>query len=135
MNIRKADMKKAAVGVLVTSLLASAAPLYAENASVAGSALSPEGVRNSIERATVVGDAGTQAPTPVRRPLSVSVRQQFGSASASAAASGAAAGQVSGGGGGHMGMILTLVGTAASIATAAYYLKIMKKATSQTPSN
>jgi hypothetical protein len=41
----------------------------------------------------------------------------------------------SGGGGHSLATILTLVGTAVSVAGAVYYLKVIKKATSQLPTN
>jgi hypothetical protein len=128
-------MKNMMIGVLVGSLLAATTPLYAESASVTGPALSPDGVRSSIERAMVMVDADAQAPLPARHPLSVSVRGQFASTSAAPAADAAQAGQVSGGGGHTLATILTLVGTAVSVGGAIYYMKIIKKATSQPPSN
>jgi hypothetical protein len=131
-------MKKMMVGVLVSSLLAATAPLYAESAGVTEPALSSESVRSSIERAIVRVDAGAQEPLPAPHPLSVSVRRQYASANASPAAAGGAQAvpAVSGGGGGHsLATILTLVGTAVSVGGAIYYLKVLKKATSQMPSN
>ena len=64
-------------------------------------------------------------------------RRQFASTSAAPAAAGAAqAGPAAGGGGGHtLATILTLVGTAVSVGGAIYYMKVLKKATSQVPSN
>jgi hypothetical protein len=128
-------MKKMMIGVLVSSLLGATTPLCAESASITGSALSPESVQSSIERAVVLVDAGAPAPAP--HPLSVSVRRQFASTSAAPAAAAAAqAGPAAGGGGGHaLATILTLVGTAVSVGGAIYYMKVIKKATSQTPSN
>lgn len=130
-------MKKMMVGVLVSSLLAAAAPLYAESASVTEPALSSESVRSSIERAIVQVDAGAQEPLPAPHPLSVSVRRQYASANASPAAAGGAQAvpAVSGGGGHSLATILTLVGTAVSVGGAIYYMKVIKKATSQVPSN
>jgi hypothetical protein len=130
-------MKKMMVGVLVSSLLAATAPLYAESASVTEPALSSESVRSSIERAIVRVDAGAQEPLPAPRPLSVSVRRQYASANAApAAAGGAQAVPAASGGGGHsLATILTLVGTAVSVGGAIYYMKVLKKATSQVPSN
>ena len=129
-------MKKMMVGVLVGSLLAATAPLYAESASITEPALSSESVRSSIERAVVRVDAGAQEPLPAPHPLSVSVRRQYASANASpAAAGGAQVPAVSGGGGHSLATILTLVGTAVSIGGAVYYMKVLKKATSQVPSN
>jgi hypothetical protein len=130
-------MKKMMVGVLVSSLLAATAPLYAESASVTDPALSSESVRSSIERAIVRVDAGAQEPLPAPRPLSVSVRRQYASANAApAAAGGAQAVPAASGGGGHsLATILTLVGTAVSVGGAIYYMKVIKKATSQVPSN
>jgi hypothetical protein len=129
-------MKKMMVGVLVSSLLAATAPLYAESASVTDPALSSESVRSSIERAIVRVDAGVQEPLPAPHPLSVSVRRQYASANASpAAAGGAQVPAVSGGGGHSLATILTLVGTAVSVGGAIYYMKVIKKATSGVPSN
>jgi hypothetical protein len=129
-------MKKMMVGVLVSSLLAATAPLYAESASVTEQALSSESVRSSIERAIVRVDAGVQEPLPAPHPLSVSVRRQYASANASpAAAGGAQVPAVSGGGGHSLATILTLVGTAVSVGGAIYYMKVIKKATSGVPSN
>jgi len=130
-------MKKMMVGVLVSSLLAATAPLYAESASVTEPALSSESVRSSIERAIVRVDAGAQEPLPAPRPLSVSVRRQYASANAApAAAGGAQAVPAASGGGGHsLATILTLVGTAVSVGGAIYYMKVIKKATSGVPSN
>jgi hypothetical protein len=131
-------MKKMMIGVLVSSLLAATTPLYAESASITGPALSPESVRASIERAIVMVDTGAPAPTPARHPLSVSVQRQFASTSASPTSAGDAQAvpAVGGGGGGHsLATILTLIGTAVSVGGAIYYMKIIKKATSQPPSN
>ena len=130
-------MKKMMVGVLVSSLLAATAPLYAESASVTEPALSSESVRSSIERAIVRVDAGVQEPLPAPHPLSVSVRRQYASANASPAAAGGAQAvpAVNGGGGHSLATILTLVGTAVSVGGAIYYMKVIKKATSQVPSN
>jgi hypothetical protein len=130
-------MKKMMIGVLVSSLLGATTPLCAESASITG-ALSPASVQSSIERAVVLVDAGAPAALPAPHPLSVSVRQQFASTSAAPAAAGAAqAGPAAGGGGGghSLATILTLVGTAVSVGGAIYYMKVIKKATSQVPSN
>jgi hypothetical protein len=131
-------MKKLMIGVLVTSLVAATAPLYAESASDTGPALSQEGVRVSIERAIILADAGAQAPWRAR-PLGVSVQQQFASTGATprpADAPQAVPAVGGGGGGGHkLATILTLVTTGVSVAGAAYYLKVLKKATSQTAAN
>ena len=82
-------MKKMMIGVLVSSLLAATAPLYAESASVT-EPLSSESVRSSIERAIVRVDAGAPEPLPAPHALSVSVRWQYASANASPAAAGGA---------------------------------------------
>jgi hypothetical protein len=134
-------MRKLMIGVLVTSLVAATTPLYAESASDTGPALSQEGVRVSIERAIILADAGAQAPWRARRPLGVSVQQQFASTGATPRAADdpqavPAIGGGGGGGGGHkLATILTLVTTGVSVAGAAYYLKVLKKTTSQIPAN
>jgi hypothetical protein len=131
-------MKKVMIGVLVSSLLAATTPLYAESAGVTEPSLSPEGVRSSIARAIVLADADAQAPLPAQHPLSVSVRRQFASTSAASpeAAGAAQVGAAAGGGGGHaLATILTLVGTAVSVGGMVYYMKVLKKATSQPPTN
>jgi hypothetical protein len=129
-------MKKVMIGVLVTSLLAATTPLCAESARATGPALSPEGVRASIERAIVLVNSGAQAPLPAGHALSVSVQQQFASTSAPLApAEDAQPAPVPHGGGGHgLATILTLVGTAVSVGGAIYYMKVLKKAT-QLPTN
>ena len=131
-------MKKMTIGVLVTSLLAGTTPLYAESAVATGPTLSAESVRASIDRAVALVDVGAPATLPAGRPLSVSVQQQFASTSATPAPAGdpQAVPAVRGGGGGHsLATILTLVTTAVSVAGAVYYLKVLKKATSPTPTN
>jgi hypothetical protein len=132
-------MRKLMIGVLVTSPVAATTPLYAESASDTGPALSQEGVRVSIERAIILADAGAQAPWRARRPLGVSVQQQFASTGATPRAADdpqAVPAIGGGGGGGHkLATILTLVTTGVSVAGAAYYLKVLKKTTSQIPAN
>jgi hypothetical protein len=136
------NIRQIVSGVVVFSLVASTLPALAETpAGSTPDAVAPETVntfRASMDRAVAsVAEPATAAPSTASTPASKRASLRAPLLPKQFAESGAMANEeqagVGGGGGGHLGLIIGLVTTVASLATTYFVIKQMKKTMSTVP--
>ena len=136
------NIRQIVTGVVVFSLVASTLPALAETpAGSTSDAVAPETVntfRASVDRAVAsVGEPATAAPSTASTPGSKRASLQAPLLPKQFAEGGAMANEeqagVGGGGGSHLGLIIGLVTTAASLAATYFVVKQLKKTMSSIP--